>query len=183
VGHPWHDVAIGPQAPDLFNSVIEVPKGSKNKYELDKPTGLLRIDRVLHSSVHYPANYGFIPQTYAEDGDPLDVLVLGQEMVYPLCIMHARAIGLMRMTDQGEADDKVVAVHVDDPEYADVKDVLELAPHKLAEIKRFFLDYKILEHKEVQVEEFSPPSVARQVIRHCNQRYERERFKLIENSW
>src|SRR5438045_8834882 len=114
--HPWHDVELGDHVERHFRAIVEIPKGSKVKYELDKRTGLLRVDRVLHSSVHYPANYGFIPQTYAEDGDPLDVLVLGQEMVFPLCIMKARAIGLMRMVDQGEPDDKVVAVHVDDPE-------------------------------------------------------------------
>ncbi len=183
MGHPWHDVPLGSKAPDLVTAVIEIPKGSKVKYELDKPTGLLKVDRVLFSSIHYPANYGFIPQTYAEDGDPLDVLVLGQEMVYPLCLMKARPIGLMRMIDQGEPDDKVVAVHADDPEYRDYHDILEMPPHRAAEIKRFFMDYKVLENKEVRVEEFGSPSDARQIIRNCMQRYEREKFNLLENSW
>ncbi|MBL7687296.1 MAG: inorganic diphosphatase, partial [Bdellovibrionaceae bacterium] len=109
--HPWHDVEIGDNAPNIIQVIIEVPKGSKNKYELHKPSGLLKVDRVLFSSVHYPANYGFIPQSYCEDHDPLDVLVLGQESVVPLTIMEAKPIGVMKMSDQGEADDKIIAVH------------------------------------------------------------------------
>lgn len=113
--HPWHEVGLGEKAPGIVNAVIEIPKGSKLKYELDKKSGLIKVDRVLFSSVHYPANYGFIPQTYCEDRDPLDVLVLGQETVTPLCIMRAKIIGVLRMQDQGEADDKLIAVHADDP--------------------------------------------------------------------
>src|SRR3954469_23893355 len=107
--HPWHDVELGDKVPEFISAVIEVPKGSKTKYELDKKSGLIRVDRVLFSSVHYPANYGFIPQTYCEDHDPLDVLVLGQDAVYPLAIMEAKPIGVMKMLDQGEADDKIIA--------------------------------------------------------------------------
>src|SRR5665213_3288005 len=124
--HPWHNVEVGDQAPQLLNCVIEVPKGSKVKYELDKKSGLIIVDRILFSSVHYPANYGFVPQTYCADNDPLDILVLGQEEVVPLSIMRAKPIGVMKMTDQGEADDKIIAVHADDPEYNHYNSITEL---------------------------------------------------------
>ena len=115
--HPWHGVSRGENAPDVITAIIEVPKGSQTKYELDKLSGLLKVDRILYSAVHYPANYGFIPQSYCEDNDPLDVLVLCQETVLPLSMMRVRPIGVMKMIDQGEADDKIIAVHVDDPEF------------------------------------------------------------------
>src|SRR5207244_13614474 len=115
--HAWHDVELGEDITQHFRAVIEIAKGSKVKYELDKATGLLGVDRVLHSAVHYPANYGFLPRTFCDDGDPLDVLVLGQEPVVPLCILRARAIGVLTMSDEKGADDKIVAIHVDDPEY------------------------------------------------------------------
>ena len=115
--HPWHDVDPGPDSPAVVRAIIEIPRGSKVKYELDKASGLIRVDRILFSSVHYPANYGFIPRTYCEDHDPLDILVLGQEEVVPLTILRARPIGVMKMSDQGEEDDKILAVHADDPEY------------------------------------------------------------------
>ena len=141
---PWHDVEPGEGLlPAQFTAIIEIPLGSSNKYELDKKTGLLKLDRVLHSAVYYPANYGFIPQTLAEDGDPLDVLVLGAEPVYPLTLVAARAIGLMSMKDQEELDHKIIAVHVNDPEFNSYHDVHQLPPHKLAVLKRFFFeDYK-----------------------------------------
>jgi inorganic pyrophosphatase len=163
--NPWHDVELGADIARAFRCVIEIPKGSKVKYELDKQTGMLWLDRVLHSAVHYPANYGFLPRTYCDDGDPLDVLVLGQEPVVPLCILRARAIGVLTMHDDRGQDDKIIAVHVDDPEYAHYRDVTELPPHRLKEMQRFFLDYKVLENKVVDVEQFQGRPVAEQVIR------------------
>ena len=162
---PWHDVEPGDGLlPQQFNAVIEIPLGSSNKYELDKKTGLLKLDRVLHSAVYYPANYGFIPQTLADDGDPLDVLVLGAEAVYPLTLVAARAIGLMTMKDQEELDHNIIAVHVNDPEYNSYHDVHQLPPHRLAVIKRFFEDYKSLEHKRVVVDDILPVDYAYPVI-------------------
>lgn len=158
--NPWHHVSLGDDIPHTFPAIIEIPKGSKNKYELDKETGLIRVDRVLYSSVQYPANYGFIPRTYCEDNDPLDVLVLGQEPVYPMSILTAKPIGLMRMSDQGEIDDKIIAVHANDPEYASYGSITELSPHRMAEVKRFFEDYKSLEGKIVIVKDFLGPSHA-----------------------
>jgi inorganic pyrophosphatase len=163
--HAWHDVQLGPRIEEGFAAVIEIPKGSKVKYELDKETGLLRVDRILHSAVHYPANYGFLPQTYCEDGDPLDVLVLGQEPVVPLCVMRARAIGVLSMSDDKGRDDKIIAVHVDDPEYEHYRDIAELPPHRLKEVERFFLDYKVLENKVVNIDDLRGRARAEETIR------------------
>lgn len=176
--HPWHDVNPGKDAPALVWSVIEVPMASKNKYELDKASGFLKCDRVLFSSVHYPANYGFIPRTYCEDNDPLDILVLGQEPVVPLTLMLARPIGVMKMLDQGEADDKIIAVHANDPEYAHYNSITELAPHRLMEVRRFFEDYKALERKAVVVEKFLGPKEALNVIEEALALYAANEQKL-----
>ncbi len=162
--HPWHEVELGDQIPEYVNAIIEVPKGSKVKYELDKKSGLIKVDRVLFSSVHYPANYGFIPQSYCEDHDPLDILVLGQDPVVPLVIVRAKPIGVMKMVDQGEADDKIIAVHADDPEYSHYRSIDELPAHRLTQVKRFFEDYKVLEKKTVVVEKFLDEYEARKII-------------------
>lgn len=174
--HPWHDSYVDDAiVGDAFPVVIEIPKGSKNKYELDKETGLLRLDRVLYSAVYYPADYGFIPRTYCDDGDPLDALVLSQEPVYPLTIVQARAIGLMRMRDEKGLDDKIVAVSVCDPAFADYHDQAQLPTHVLREVRRFFEDYKALEHKQVVVEELLGPEDAHRAIREALELYRRLR--------
>ncbi|HTO12476.1 MAG TPA: inorganic diphosphatase [Candidatus Binatia bacterium] len=173
--HAWHDVELGEDIARYFHAVIEIPKGSKVKYELDKTTGLLRLDRVLHSAVHYPANYGFLPRTFCGDGDPLDVLVLCQEPVVPLCVLRARAIGVLTMSDDQGEDDKVIAIAVDDPEYTHYRDIAELAPHRLRELERFFLDYKVLEDKVVNVEDLRGREEAERVIRAAVRLY-RERI-------
>ncbi|MBI2263620.1 MAG: inorganic diphosphatase [Armatimonadetes bacterium] len=178
MANPWHDVPAGDEAPEIFRAIIEIPKGSKNKYEMDKMTGLLKVDRVLFSSVHYPANYGFIPQSYCEDRDPLDVLVLGQEPVHPLCIVMAKAIGLMQMVDGNDPDDKIIAVHIHDPEYMHYRDISELPDHKLKELKRFFEDYKALENKEVRVEHFLGRFDAQNSVRKALQIYQEKRQEL-----
>lgn len=169
--HAWHDLALGERIEDHFPVVIEIPKGSKVKYELDKETGLLRVDRILHSAVHYPANYGFLPQTYCEDGDALDALVLGQEQVVPLCVMRARAIGVMTMSDEKGHDDKIIAVHVDDPEYEHYHDISELPPHRLKELERFFLDYKVLENKVVNIQDLRGRARAEETVRAAASHY------------
>ncbi|MEJ2368825.1 MAG: inorganic diphosphatase [Acidobacteriota bacterium] len=171
MSHPWHDISIGNKAPEEFQSVIEIPKGSKVKYELDKETGHLRVDRVLYSSVSYPANYGFIPQTIGDDHDPLDVLVLMQERVYPLSILRVRPIGMMAMVDQGENDEKIICIHLDDPEYRDYHSIDELPAHRLNELRNFFEDYKKLEQKEVRVKDFQGPKEAVEAVRHCMELY------------
>lgn len=176
--HPWHDVDVHEKAPELVPVIIEVPMGSKNKYELDKPSGLLKVDRVLFSSVVYPANYGFIPQTYCEDHDPLDVLVLGQEAVVPLSIMTARPIGVMKMLDQGEADDKIIAVHAHDPEFEHYRSIKELPQHRLREVQRFFEDYKVLENKTVKVERFLDCDEAHKIIMSSIELYKKHAWEL-----
>jgi inorganic pyrophosphatase len=179
VAHPWHDLPNNPdELAEGFNVVIEIPRGSKIKYELDKPTGLLRVDRVLYSAVYYPCNYGFLPRSYCGDGDPLDVLVLGTEPVVPLAILRARAIGVMHMLDQGKPDDKVIAVNVGDPAVNGYRDVKELQEHTLREIERFFQDYKALEGKEVEVEPIRGGDDANRIIADAFALYRREESRL-----
>lgn len=173
--HAWHDVTPGEKLPGEFTAVIEIPRGSSVKYELDKETGMLRMDRVLHSAVYYPANYGFIPQTLAEDDDPLDVLVLCQEAVDPLTLVEARAIGLMTMMDSGKRDHKVLAVAVHDPEYNSFHEADELPPHRLAMLRRFFQDYKTLEGKAVEVDELTCAKTAYPIILEALERYSQVR--------
>ena len=155
--HPWHDVTPGDKLPHEFDCVVEIPFGSSVKYELDKSSGLIRLDRILYSAVYYPANYGFIPQTLAEDDDPLDVLVLCQETVVPLTIIHARAIGLMTMIDAGKQDHKIIAIATEDPEFNSYREASEMPPHRLLMLRRFFQDYKQLEGKQSRWMRYGPP--------------------------
>lgn len=180
--HPWHDVPLPKDLASWFPAFIEIPKGSKVKYELDKNTGLLEVSRVLYSAVFYPANYGFVPRTYCEDGDPLDVLVLGQEEVAPQVMLRARAIGVMPMRDEKGRDDKIIAVHIDDPEYTNFRDITDLQPHRLQELQRFFLDYKVLEGEEVVVEAPLGVVQAVDVLRESCALYKRLRSELRKKS-
>lgn len=177
--HAWHELPSRPPAPaDAVNAVIEIPRGSKIKYELDKPSGLLRVDRVLHSSVHYPANYGFIPRSYCDDGDPLDVLVMCSEAVVPMSIIVGRPIGMVRMLDAGKQDDKIITVHAHDPAFEEVEDITDLPRHFTREIQRFFQDYKVLEQKEVAVGDPLGKSDAVKVIADALDLYRSEESKL-----
>jgi inorganic pyrophosphatase len=169
--NPWHDVEPGKNTPELVECIIEIPRSSRLKYELDKDSGLLRLDRVLYSAVFYPHNYGFIPRTYCDDHDPLDILVLGQEAVVPLCILTARPIGVMQMVDQNEEDDKIIAIHEHDPAVAHLRDINQLPAHTLNELQRFFEDYKALENKVVRIERFRGCAAAHDIIEKSLQLY------------
>lgn len=172
--HPWHDVSPGPDAPEEFLTLIEIPKGSKVKYELDKDTGLLIVDRILYASIHYPANYGFIPRTLGDDEDPLDVLVLMQEPVQPLTLVRAKPIGMMHMVDDGEDDEKIICVNLDDPEFRSYDHYSDLPEHRLDELRSFFEDYKKLEDKEVNVEDFADPKEAMQAVQYSMDLYRKK---------
>jgi len=175
VTHAWHDISPGEKLPLEFYTVIEIPYGSNVKYELDKGSGLIKLDRVLYSAVYYPANYGFIPQTLAEDGDPLDVLVLCQQPVVPLTLIYARAIGLMTMIDSGKRDHKIISVATEDPEFNSYREASEMPEHRLAMLRRFFLDYKQLENKAVEVDEILATKNALPVIEDALVRYSEQR--------
>src|SRR6516225_259454 len=175
--HAWHDISPGDKLPQEFDCVIEIPSGSSVKYELDKQSGLIKLDRVLYSAVYYPANYGFIPQTLAEDDDPLDVLVFCQEAVVPLTLIQARAIGLMTMIDSGKKDHKIIAVATQDPEFNSYREASEMPEHRLDMLRRFFLDYKQLESKAVEVDKIQAAEHAMPVIEDALARYSRQRRK------
>jgi len=164
LSNPWHAIPCGAEAPEFVNAIIEIPKGSKAKYELDKASGFLKLDRVLYSSVHYPANYGFIPHTYCDDHDPLDILVICSIPIEPMCLVEAKVIGVMRMQDNHETDDKIIAVARNDMSVSHIQEVNDLGPHIMLEIQRFFEDYKKLENKEVIVEEMKGREAAYQII-------------------
>ena len=170
----WHDIDPKVITPENFTAVIEIPKGSNCKYEMDKYTGLLRLDRVLYTSTHYPANYGFIPRTYADDGDPLDVLVLCDEPIYPMTLMQVYPIGVMRMIDSGALDDKIIAVPCSDPTYNHIRTIDELPAHVFDEIMHFFSVYKQLENKQTAVKELFGPTEAMQIIQNCIEQYQKD---------
>lgn len=169
--HPWHDVPIGSKAPEEFQVIVEIPEGSKVKYELDKDTGMLLVDRILYSSVVYPANYGFIPQTLGDDDDPLDMVVLMQEPVQPLSVLRVKPIGMMPMIDDGESDEKIICVHLEDPAYNGYDHYEQLPEHVTEEMQRFFEDYKKLEDKEVDVGDIYGPQEAMEAVRHAMDLY------------
>ena len=168
----WHDMDPLQVHPDNFSAVIEIPKGSQCKYELDKHTGLLRLDRVLYTSTHYPANYGFIPRTYADDGDPLDVLVLCQETIVPMTLVQCYPIGVIQMVDGTAIDEKIIAVPHHDPSFSCYKELNELPSHTAKEIEHFFTVYKMLEHSKItKVEAALGHDKAVEIISHCMEEY------------
>lgn len=170
----WHDIRTERVRRDDFVAVIEIPKGGKVKYELDKETGRLMLDRVIYSSSHYPANYGFIPKTYADDQDPLDVLVLCTEPIEPLTLVRCYPIGVIIMEDQGKRDEKIIAVPYDDPTYNTFRDISELRPHIMVEISNFFTFYKVLEGKTTYLESTGGRDKAMEVIDQCLENYLRK---------
>ncbi|SHF16897.1 inorganic pyrophosphatase [Caldanaerobius fijiensis DSM 17918] len=170
----WHDIRSDRIAPERFIAVIEISAGSKKKYELDKETGYIKLDRILYTSTHYPANYGFIPRTYSEDGDPLDVLVLCQEELDPLILVECYPIGAIKMIDDEDIDEKIIAVPVKDPAFNVYEDIYDLPPHIMQEISHFFEVYKELEHKETSVKEVYGKKEAIEIIRKAIERYKKE---------
>lgn len=182
VSHPYHSVSPGSKAPYVVSAYIECPMGSKIKYELDKKSGLLHVDRILHSAVHYPSNYGFIPQTYCGDKDPLDILVIGQEPVTAGCLMSARPVGGMHMLDQGEDDFKVIAVHDNDPYFKEISDVAQLPAHVLNEIKHFFITYKELEPGKSRpvISGFAGSIETLDIVKESIKQYSIHRAKLVK---
>jgi inorganic pyrophosphatase len=171
--HPWHGAHYGDKAPETVNGLIEIPQGSRAKYEVDKLTGLLKLDRVIYSSFHYPVNYGFIPQTLGHDGDPLDILVICSQPVQPLCLVEATVIGNMQMIDQGKKDDKIIAVAAKDPSVNHISKMEKLPSHFLAELKNFFEQYKALENKKVEIDNFQDKAIACAVINESIELYKK----------
>lgn len=169
--HPWHDLKPGELYPEIVNTFIEISKNSRAKYELDKDSGLLRLDRVIYSSMYYPANYGFIPKTLSDDGDPLDILVLSQINIEPRCIVRGKVIGAFKMLDEGKGDDKIIAVAADDISVNHINDVSELPPHFIKEIKNFFEEYKRLENKTVVVDDLINREEAVEMVRRDHENY------------
>lgn len=169
--HPWHGATFGQQTPEIVNALIEIPQGSRAKYEIDKETGLLILDRIIHSSFHYPINYGFIPQTLGHDGDPLDILVMCSESIQPLCLVQATVIGNMQMIDNGEKDDKIIAVATNDPTVNHITDIHHLPKHFIAVLRNYFENYKVLENKVVEIDEFQEKETAYEIINEAIEYY------------
>lgn len=174
VQHPWH-ISIGENAPKIINAVIEISKDSRMKYELEKESGLLKLDRVLYSAVHYPMNYGLVPQTYFEDGDPLDILVMCSMNIEPLCVVESRVIGIMHMEDENGLDDKIISVADKDPAYMHINDIEDIPKHTIIELKNFFEFYKVLENKKVEVGELLGKEKAYQCVTNSMKLYQ-EKF-------
>lgn len=175
IQHPWHEVAVGKNPPGFVNGIIEIPRGSRAKYEIDKESGLIKLDRVIYASMYYPLNYGFIPQTMGEDRDPLDIVVLTQVSVVPLCLIPSKVIGVMQMVDKGEADDKIIAVAEMDPSVSHINDVKDLPGYLRAELKHFFENYKTLENKKVVVDDFLSKEEAFRIIESSIQFYKKHK--------
>ena len=169
--HPWHGATTGDEAPQIVNALIEIPQGSKSKYEIDKKTGLLKLDRIIYSSFHYPVNYGFIPQTLGKDGDPLDILVMCSEPIQPLCLVEAFVIGNMQMIDTGLIDDKIIAVAVRDPGVNYISSLEEVPQHIFKVLKNYFEQYKVLENKKVEINDFQDKEKAFEIINESIQFY------------
>jgi inorganic pyrophosphatase len=163
--HPWHGASFGEEAPEIVNALIEIPQGSKSKYEIEKKTGLLKLDRIIYSSFHYPVNYGFIPQTLGKDGDPLDILVMCSEPIQPLCLVEAFVIGNMQMIDTGLIDDKIIAVALQDPGVNYIKSLDEVPAHSFKVLKNYFEQYKVLENKKVEINDFQDKEIAFEIIK------------------
>ncbi|MEO6069510.1 MAG: inorganic diphosphatase [Chitinophagaceae bacterium] len=172
--HPWHGATFGKEAPNQVNALIEIPQGSRTKYEIDKETGLLKLDRVIHSSFHYPINYGFIPQTLGHDNDPLDILVLCSQSIQPLCLVEATVIGNMQMIDNGEDDDKIIAVATRDPSVNHISSISEMPSHFISELRNFFEQYKVLENKQVQINNFQSAEEAYKIINEAIELYQQK---------
>ncbi len=177
--HPWHDLPLPDDITGAIPAVIEIPTESKVKYEIDKASGMLMVDRILHSAVHYPANYGFVPRTYCGDGDPIDILVLCREPVAPFSLMRARVVGVMRMRDDKGEDDKLIAVAADDPAYEDFHDIKDVPSHLLLELRQFFHDYKRLERREVTTDLPLGRKVALKILAKAIETYTEERELLL----
>lgn len=176
--NPWHDFSVGLNPPECVTAVVEIPQGSRNKYELDKVTGQFRLDRVLFSAVHYPGDYGFIPRTLHEDNDPLDILVSINEPTFPGCQIDCRPLGVLKMLDRGEPDDKIIAVPSNDPFYNESFDIADLSQHYLREVEHFFHIYKDLEGKRVEIVGWEKSEVAIQVIMDSIERYEEKYLRV-----
>jgi inorganic pyrophosphatase len=177
---PWENVPLGEKAPEVINVIVEIPKGSQNKYEFDEKLGVFKLDRVMYSSYHYPLDYGFIPGTRSEDGDHLDALVMGGDPLFTGCVTEARPIGRLNMIDSGEADAKILAVQANDPRFdtiKDVKDIETFNPHLLKEIVNFFETYKALQKKEVKISGWSDAAAAKEEIKKAEAVYKMEALK------